>query len=133
MLDRLLLWLMLCIFSIPLHAESSNQGLNGTWVSKGQQEVRTLSLNDNGKGRFVSDHPQGSCDANLNSVVESHFAMASGLVPNCQQTDINRIRCKIRSTHEKYGNIQEGASRILNVSNITGATDQHSFIMTNFT
>lgn len=118
---KFLLLLSLVIISLSLNAASDKPGIEGKWVSKGKMETRTLTLNDSGKGQFISEHPQGSCGADLTVQAEGQFAMAAGLAPNCQQknnavafefycqqTDINRMRCKIRSTHEKSGSIKEG-------------------------
>ena len=118
---RSLLFLTFFIFSFILHAAPENQGLNGTWISKGKMEIRTLVLNDNNKGEFISKHPQGTCIAKLKVTLDDQFVRASGLAPNCQQQnnavafefycqqlDNSRMRCKIRSIHAKSGSTKEG-------------------------
>ena len=118
---RFLLFAVFSFLGFTLHAQSGEQGLAGTWVSKGKYETRTLVLDDNGKGQFLSKHQQGSCGATLQAVIDGQFAMASGVAQNCQQvnnavafefycqqTDTDRIRCKIRSSHEKSGSSKEG-------------------------
>ena len=69
----------------------TGSGLNGTWISEGSQEHRTLILKSDGVGSFFSDHPAGVCAAELEVTFDGSFAVASGAAPNCQQKGKNRL------------------------------------------
>ena len=121
MLTRFLIVLALSILCYPVHAELEKHDLMDTWVSKGKVETRTLTLNDYDRGRFLSEHPQGKCKADLKYKMQGQFVMASGTAPDCQQknnavafefycqqVENDHIRCKIRSIHTKSGSTKEG-------------------------
>ncbi len=82
---KLMLLVSLLIASFMLQAQSEKQDLGGTWVSQGQQETRTLTLQNNGKGEFLSEHSQGRCLAQLDVVIDGQFIMAAGVANNCQK------------------------------------------------
>ena len=118
---KLMLLVSLLIASFMLQAQSEKQDLGGTWVSQGQQETRTLTLQNNGKGEFLSEHSQGRCLAQLDVVIDGQFIMAAGVANNCQkknnavgfefycqQSTKNELRCNIRSKHQKSGNTKQG-------------------------
>ncbi len=100
---------------------TSANSLVGNWVSVGENETRTLTLTTDGKGQFLSLHSLGQCSAELDTVVDRTFVMASGVALHCQQRNNgvafefycqqlspDQLRCKIRSAHIKSGNSKQG-------------------------
>ncbi len=121
MLKKLIIFISLISNSLLVQAQSEPPTLYGNWISQGQQETRSLTISDNGKGEFLSEHTQGRCLAPLDAVVDGQFVMAAGVAKNCQQRDNavafefycqqtsgNRLRCKIHSKHQKSGNSKQG-------------------------
>ena len=100
---------------------TSANSLAGEWISSGQTETRSLTLDADGKGRFLSTHARGNCAAQLDAVIDKTFVMASGIAQHCQQrnnavafefycqqTGPDQLRCKIRSAHIQSGDSKEG-------------------------
>lgn len=121
MLSKFLLAPVLLIYSSQLLADLNQTNLLGTWVSKGEQEIRTLSFSGNSRGQFMSEHPRGSCGASLDTTVNGQFIIASGLAPHCQrrnnsvafefycqQTAEDELRCQVRSRHQRSGGSKQG-------------------------
>jgi hypothetical protein len=110
-------WILLLTHSFA----SPNSNLTGSWISKGQSESRSLTLDPDGKGEFLSMHSRGNCSAQLQTEVDETFFIASGIANHCQQrnnavafefycqqTSADQLRCKIRSAHIQSGNTKEG-------------------------
>ena len=129
MSNHLVLLSCLLVTSLPVQARAEQQTLLGNWVSRGQQETRTLTLNDNGKGQFLSEHTLGQCLAPLDTVIDGGYVMAAGLAKNCQQKDnavafelycqqttVNQLRCKIHSKHQLSDNIIQGVEDFQRIS-----------------
>ena len=114
------LFLLLSVSSIA-SASSLGALLTGDWESAGVKERRILSLDENGSGQFVSDHPSGICIAPLKVQIEGQFVRADGTAEDCQQkgnpvrfeffcqqVGVAALRCKIKSLHVPSGNAKQG-------------------------